>query len=706
MTQDRLGRGKLVDAIASQLLRSDASDPLVIAINAPWGAGKSSFLHLLHERLDSPESHRQTDSPAPILVRFNPWLYSDVQQLITMFFGDLARAIGTDQQDKNRQRLGESLMAFGVVAAAASAHGYLPPDASPALLAAVPEARKFLGRAITRFSRNLMKAKSLPQQKHALDKRLAQLPHRVVVLIDDIDRLEPQTTRLLFRMLRLTASFPKVTYVLAFDRGVVEKHLTVQGMSGRAYLEKIVQVGFDLPVPDPAFLDLILREELTKVRPEIEVHERNQRRYYRAYKYGFKTHFQTIRNIKRYTNGLRMGLPIIASEIDAIDYLIIELIRMFHPEVYSRILHGKNTLIWNPLEDVELMMVEDNDRTRIICDLTNDLCDTVEMHELRTPVKELLRTLFPVVDDAFKGYRTAAARAHASWREARRICSPDVFDKYFLLAVPQDKMSETELADFRLSLSDLEATRTWFKQAHSSNRARDLLDRSTDFIDDMSPAQTGNLARVICDSDPRTDLQIDPDDPIDSYQPLAIVFQCVRHQPTQEQRCVLLLKLVEEGDFLLTVMSLVDQLHEEETDSSERFPIDDDSRNKLWQTARVRLASATKQEAFWTSERWYYLLWVWLRLGGEEEIREAVARFTQEDEHLLRFVEEVAKSQAQSVVGGHLQYIDEKDLGRWLDVEKAKRRLEKMGGQEGSIAARATKIHALFDESNERRSKA
>ena len=77
-------------------------------------------------------------------------------------------------------------------------------------------------------------------------------------LIDDVDRLDQESMRYMFRLIRLNADFDSVTYVLAFDRDVVESVLTMeQGVSGHEYLEKIVQVGFDIPPAEPSKLKQI-----------------------------------------------------------------------------------------------------------------------------------------------------------------------------------------------------------------------------------------------------------------------------------------------------------------------------------------------------------------------------------------------------------------------------------------------------------------
>src|SRR5699024_5660769 len=71
---------------------------------------------------------------------------------------------------------------------------------------------------------------------------LMELENPIVVVIDDIDRLGSLEIRQIFQLVRLTASFPNVIYLLAFDRNRVEHALSDDAVSGRAYLEKIVQI--------------------------------------------------------------------------------------------------------------------------------------------------------------------------------------------------------------------------------------------------------------------------------------------------------------------------------------------------------------------------------------------------------------------------------------------------------------------------------
>ena len=140
-----------------------------------------------------------------------------------MFFAELSRGIGTS--GKTKKRIAKLLTTFGSFVSAA---GSVVPVAGGA------------GAALRTVGTALQTEKSLHQTKTELDGLLKDLDQRVIVFVDDIDRVERDVTRLLFRMVRLNANLPNVTYVLAFDRLVVERKLNEHGIRGRDYLEKIV----------------------------------------------------------------------------------------------------------------------------------------------------------------------------------------------------------------------------------------------------------------------------------------------------------------------------------------------------------------------------------------------------------------------------------------------------------------------------------
>jgi predicted KAP-like P-loop ATPase len=79
----------------------------------PWGAGKSSFLNLLEQRFAPVAAVDEAPAVAPIVIRFNPWNYTNVDQLVRMFFAELARGIGRAKQSEVGKKIGLLLRAAG-----------------------------------------------------------------------------------------------------------------------------------------------------------------------------------------------------------------------------------------------------------------------------------------------------------------------------------------------------------------------------------------------------------------------------------------------------------------------------------------------------------------------------------------------------------------------------------------------------------------
>ena len=82
---DVLNRGNFSKQLAHAILAYTKTDNFVISLCGRWGSGKTSILNMV---LDEIEKNVQPNTDdAPIIVKFNPWNYSDSSQLINQFFG-------------------------------------------------------------------------------------------------------------------------------------------------------------------------------------------------------------------------------------------------------------------------------------------------------------------------------------------------------------------------------------------------------------------------------------------------------------------------------------------------------------------------------------------------------------------------------------------------------------------------------------------
>jgi predicted KAP-like P-loop ATPase len=108
-----------------------------------------------------------------------------------------------------------------------------------------------------------LQGKGLEKLRSELIELLKTEERRIVVVIDDLDRLMPQEVREMIALVKSLGDLPYVVYLLVFDEGVVRDSLSGPERSqGPGYLEKLVQAPFDLPPPTQSGLDRLLFSEL------------------------------------------------------------------------------------------------------------------------------------------------------------------------------------------------------------------------------------------------------------------------------------------------------------------------------------------------------------------------------------------------------------------------------------------------------------
>ena len=235
--QDELDYSPFAQIMAKSIVNMSPSDGFVMSLNGPWGSGKSTVLNFVVHYLNQYDSELR-----PIVVQFNPWWFSDREDLIRLLIGQLRTTLGK----KDFAELRKKLATFSE------------------LVSNIPS---LPGRDFGRMAAKLLdKQPEIISLKKSIGKLLLDSNKKILVIIDDIDRLPPDEIRELFRMIKATANFPNTIYLLAFDNQVVTDALE-RGFvsSGKDYLEKIVQVPFVLPNPEKFSLRRLLFKKLDSI---------------------------------------------------------------------------------------------------------------------------------------------------------------------------------------------------------------------------------------------------------------------------------------------------------------------------------------------------------------------------------------------------------------------------------------------------------
>ena len=96
------------------------------------------------------------------------------------------------------------------------------------------------------------KEKTTADMRAEIARKIEELDLSFIVLLDDLDRLEPTQAVDVIRLVKSVADFPRFRYLLCYDKAVLSQAIS-QGLGvadGSLYMQKIIQIAFALPRPE------------------------------------------------------------------------------------------------------------------------------------------------------------------------------------------------------------------------------------------------------------------------------------------------------------------------------------------------------------------------------------------------------------------------------------------------------------------------
>ena len=314
--EDGFNRWPFSKRLADTIVSFDTSQGApVLGLFGKWGYGKSTVLNFIKCQLD------QEHAAKVVTFEFNPWLFKDQEALLKEFFAGLAATIN--------QSLGSTGKTAGQILARYGG-----------ALQAIPVIGAGLGKAAEQLGKDLT-TESLQTQRTRVIEIMRSAERAVVVLIDDLDRLERDDIMTVLKLVRLSANFPHVIYVLAFDDEMVARAAGEKYGGGtewgRQFLEKIVQYPFSLPAirPDRLVEFVLRRAKEACAFADTTLSDGDWELFREISNKSLAVRLATPRQAIRYANALRFALPMLKDEVDPLTQMLVEGLRTLFPEVYA-----------------------------------------------------------------------------------------------------------------------------------------------------------------------------------------------------------------------------------------------------------------------------------------------------------------------------------------------------------------------------------
>src|SRR5262249_39176513 len=149
--------------------------------------------------------------------------------------------------------------------------------------------------------------------------------------------------------IKANADFPRFVFLVLFQRDIVADALNAAtNKKGAEYLEKIIQVRFDIPEPRQDQVDSLVYERIERILGPSHTERINPTYWGNIYHGSLRQYFRDLRDVKRFLASLEFHVGLLrtgsALEVNAVDLIAIESIRLFDPEFYLRIRRSQSLL--------------------------------------------------------------------------------------------------------------------------------------------------------------------------------------------------------------------------------------------------------------------------------------------------------------------------------------------------------------------------
>ena len=230
---DLLDRGAIVNELVNLVIRDT---PSVIALEGGYGDGKTSLLNLAVAKLRNLDREQR-----PIIVKFSPWLPGNSTALIVSLLTSITAEIRKE---------------FLVPGLSQGGRQY-----ARALVGVIPKGESL---------KEVFSDASQQQRIEALASHIAKMPRRILVILDDLDRMQAKELETIFKILRGSEELSSVTFICSFEESELAAILrtTRKYQDPRKFLEKFFQVRVAVPKIDASQMQELFKSEMARIHTD------------------------------------------------------------------------------------------------------------------------------------------------------------------------------------------------------------------------------------------------------------------------------------------------------------------------------------------------------------------------------------------------------------------------------------------------------
>jgi predicted KAP-like P-loop ATPase len=391
---------------------------------------------------------------------------------------------------------------------------------------------------------------TLDEARDGLINDLKERETPLVIVIDDIDRLEAAEIRQVIQTVKAVSNLPNVVFLLLFQREVVEsalEEIAGEGKGGQ-FLAKAILAGFHVPEPPPGRIVEMLDERIAQFRkaPDFSLHW-DDPRWQQSVKPALMPFFRTARDVIRFSATLQVYIEQHRQnnmlEVNPIDLTALETIRMFEPDMFERL---AQIPVVEPSQIIPSMDTDEELEKKAELELSELVGFASTARKEYT--SKLLGCLFPRF-----GARIASKVIEESpeWDRELRICHPLYYSRYFDLALTANRVTDREFQIIIKDSANIEKLNADLGELNNGKILPDFMARFFPHLSEIPASNVPVFIRAISEAgESLPDLYEDSEGRGSKDNAGALIYQALRNLPEAGERREALRTLLEQSPSL------------------------------------------------------------------------------------------------------------------------------------------------------------
>lgn len=468
-TEDLLGRKSFSKTLSEAVNQYKGTDSLVIGLFGKWGVGKTSIVNMVLENLND-----------KIIVNFSPWNYDSHSDLINLFFIELRKSIIDNGNVRDEKSLKEAFFEYKRA---------IKNISNKPVVKGIISA--LLQKCVGVHLEDLWSPPSLEETREQLKKELGKINRKIIVVIDDIDRLTNEQIRDIFQLVKQVANFPNVIYLLSMDREVVCRALhEVQKIDGHEYLDKIIQIPIEIPELRKSKLHDILLQKLDVIRDSFSKEIVVDPNYFsKVFQYCVVPYVATLRDVNKIINTFTFRVGVLYEETCFEDMLALTILEVLEPKLYRWITSNKDYLCGGFMHGFD----SNRDKANYFSEKYNAEFKELGINTERAT--KFLATIFPVFAKDVQRY-SYGYNSLSEAKKFKRVADIDKFDLYFIFDFEDIKVPRKLIDEFMFDIPG-DVLKENIERFNTEGSIYYLIDEVHSMIDNIPKERLTVMAKIL-----------------------------------------------------------------------------------------------------------------------------------------------------------------------------------------------------------------